>query len=372
MRTASRTARQGGFTLIEIMVGCAISVVGLLVIFQTLAVWNKHSQSTTAGSDADVAGTLAIFNIDRDLRVGGYGIGTADTTLMGCPVALTDVVTVRAFSFTMAPVLITVGAGGAPDSINVLYGSSSFFTSNERVISSTGTSNFLERRNGFKQGDLAILAGTAASGVPACSLVEITDTSNADGFTIAHTSAATYSSYYAASGAASANAAFNPAVAYPIVSSAMLFNLGPNARLNLWSIAHNRVLQRTDLIHGTPAFDVAEGVINLKAQYGVDTNADGLIDSWTTVPPADWTTVVAIRTAVLVRSGQFERSPDAGASSASAPVTTANPAWAGGAFLMTNVDGTTDTNPGVDPNNWRSYRYRVYERVIPLRNMIWG
>jgi len=24
------------------------------------------------------------------------------------------------------------------------------------------------------------------------------------------------------------------------------------------------------------------------------------------------------------------------------------------------------------PNNWRYYRYRVYERVIPLRNMIWG
>ncbi len=41
---------------------------------------------------------------------------------------------------------------------------------------------------------------------------------------------------------------------------------------------------------------------------------------------------------------------------------------------MTNVDGTPDAfgaaNP--DPNNWRYYRYRVYERVIPLRNMIWG
>jgi type IV pilus assembly protein PilW len=27
----------------------------------------------------------------------------------------------------------------------------------------------------------------------------------------------------------------------------------------------------------------------------------------------------------------------------------------------------------VDPaNNWRHYRYRVYETVIPLRNMLWG
>jgi type IV pilus assembly protein PilW len=24
------------------------------------------------------------------------------------------------------------------------------------------------------------------------------------------------------------------------------------------------------------------------------------------------------------------------------------------------------------PNYWRCYRYRVYETVIPLRNMLWG
>ena len=43
-------------------------------------------------------------------------------------------------------------------------------------------------------------------------------------------------------------------------------------------------------------------------------------------------------------------------------------------FLMTNLDGTTDSFSDTDavPNNWRFYRYRVYERVIPLRNMLWG
>ena len=38
---------------------------------------------------------------------------------------------------------------------------------------------------------------------------------------------------------------------------------------------------------------------------------------------------------------------------------------------MSNVDGTADTDPDND-NNWRNYRYRVYQTVIPLRNMIWG
>jgi hypothetical protein len=43
-------------------------------------------------------------------------------------------------------------------------------------------------------------------------------------------------------------------------------------------------------------------------------------------------------------------------------------------FLMTNVDGSADSYSDTDanPNNWRYYRYRVYERVIPLRNMLWG
>jgi type IV pilus assembly protein PilW len=38
---------------------------------------------------------------------------------------------------------------------------------------------------------------------------------------------------------------------------------------------------------------------------------------------------------------------------------------------MTNLDGTADSTPG-NANDWRRYRYRVYETVIPLRNVVWG
>ena len=95
---------------------------------------------------------------------------------------------------------------------------------------------------------------------------------------------------------------------------------------------------------------------------------------------ADWRRVLAIRVAVLVRSRQFETSRDAGASSAGGAVTKTinNPYYFGDSvnrkFLMTNVDGSADSYSDTDanPNNWRYYRYRVYERVIPLRNMLWG
>jgi hypothetical protein len=39
---------------------------------------------------------------------------------------------------------------------------------------------------------------------------------------------------------------------------------------------------------------------------------------------------------------------------------------------MKNVDGTLDADIIGSPNNWRYYRYRVYEKIIPLRNVIWG
>jgi type IV pilus assembly protein PilW len=43
---------------------------------------------------------------------------------------------------------------------------------------------------------------------------------------------------------------------------------------------------------------------------------------------------------------------------------------------MLDVGGTADTNPGDavkgDPSNWRNYRYRVYETLVPIRNVVWG
>ena len=81
---------------------------------------------------------------------------------------------------------------------------------------------------------------------------------------------------------------------------------------------------------------------------------------------------------MLVRSRQYERNGDPAASGVKAVTpTAANPYYFGDPtrkFLMTNVSGGPDTfdDTTADPNNWRYYRYRVYERVIPLRNMLWG
>jgi type IV pilus assembly protein PilW len=148
------------------------------------------------------------------------------------------------------------------------------------------------------------------------------------------------------------------------------FNLGTAPRLNVWQITNRRFLTFTNTLDNqvTP-IEVAEGIVNLQAEYGVDTDADGIVE-WTAAAPAVWTQLRAVRVGVLARSQQFEKN-NVLADGTEVPVTPNAPTWAGGAFIMTNLDGTADTNPGT-PNDWRRYRYRVYETVIPLRNMLWG
>jgi type IV pilus assembly protein PilW len=380
--------RSLGLSLVEVLVGVAIGLIGVVAIFQAIAVWSRHTSTTTAGGDAQVAGTLALFNIERDLKQAGHGFGAAAMQVMGCTVAATDTTPARVFNFGLRPVEIAASAGGAPDQINVLYGDSSFYAganSGDPLEGSfdnaTATTKKLLRRGGFKPGDLAVVAVNpgASAATATCQLVQITDDTDPDGYTVAHSTSA-FVSFYAASAPASVSR-FNSVVAPGAVSGTM-YNLGPDPRLDVWSIQNNRVLVRSDTIHATAPIPIGEGVINLKAEYGVDNDGDGTISAaeWQTAAPADWRRVLAIRVAVLVRSRQFERTGDAGAASGVMAVTpTANNPYyfsdpVNRRFLMTNVDGTADNLGDTDavPNNWRFYRYRVYERVIPLRNMLWG
>jgi type IV pilus assembly protein PilW len=388
----SRRGFSRGLSLIEVLVGVAIGLIGLVAIFQAVAVWTKHTQSTSSGGDAQVAGTLALFNIERDLKQAGHGFGNAKMPVMGCTVAVTDTGPPArpAFGFGLQPVQIAASAAGAPDQIQVLYGDSSFFVDEANFTAATSIRKTLQRRAGFKIGDLAVVAVNpgASAATASCQLIEITDDTDVDGFSVAHTDLP-YTSFYDAASAALVTPRFNNPASAPGATSGNMYNLGPQPVLNTWSIESNRLLTRTEVLQvkASLPMQIAEGVINLKAEYGYDTNNNGRIDDtpgnaeWLQALPAgaDWRRVLAIRVAVLVRSRQFERTADPSASATFAVTPSAsNPYYFGDPvnrkFLMTNVSGQPDSfgDGNADPNNWRYYRYRVYERVIPLRNVLWG
>jgi type IV pilus assembly protein PilW len=276
------------------------------------------------------------------------------------------------FNFPLAPVIIQDGVGGAPDTIITLRGTSSFVVAPKIIDASDATTKKLKAdtggRAGVLRGDLVV----AVTYLPAlaCAMFEITGDANADQLTFDHATG----NYTTAAGV-NKGARYNKAggVAFDLDGEGSLFNLGANPVRNIWSIQDNKLAVANDLV-GSAQMDAADLIVDLQAQYGLDGanggTVDGMIaeDEWTNTAPADaaqWAQLLAVRFALLTRSTQYETTK----------VTTDNPRWSAAAFTMTNIDGTADSNPGGtsgDVNNWRNYRYNVFESVVPVRNTIIG
>lgn len=344
-----------GFSLIDILVGVTIGMIAIVIMLQMFETAETRKRTTSSGSDAQISGSIAMHALERDLRLGGDGFGSS--TSMGCTINAYDTVRGAAFTFPLTPVQIVDGAAGAPDQLVVFYGnptaaplSYSFDTSTVTTKRMSSTSS----RGGLSRGDMALVTNGAN-----CALIEITDNTNVDQRTINHASGA-----YTNSQNVAATARFNNPAGYS-TATGLLYNFGNinQPRRNIWQIVNRRTLTVTDDLHSTAAAEIGEGIVDLQAQYGLDTDVarNYLVDTWQSTAPTDWTRVIAIRVAILARSQQFEK----------VSVTATAPSWLGGSFVMTNVDGTADSASG-SANDWRHYRYRVYETTIPLRNMIWG
>ena len=372
---AALRSRQRGMSLIEIMVGVVIGLIGCVVIFQMYGAAEARKRTIASGSDMDISGRLGLMIVERDVQLAGYGFGTAASVsaggVLGCDVNAYDDLRPGAkdFTFPLVPVLIQDGAAGAPDTLVTLRGNSSFVVSPKIIDISTASTKRIKAdtggRTGVQRGDV-VIATDVDGGVSSCGMFEITGDANADELTFDHDTGA-----YTDAMLQPRVARYNKAggVGYALTDEGSLYSLGPAPVRNVWSVQDNKLVVMNDLASttGTP-IEAADLIVDLQAQYGVDADNNGMIDSaeWTAVAPADWTRVLAVRFALLARSTQFERTK----------VTTTVPRWSGpDAFVMRNIDGTADSDPGGssgDANNWRNYRYNVFEAVVPVRNTIIG
>lgn len=376
-----------GFSLVEIMVGLLIGMIAVVVIFQTLDVAEQRKRSVTGSSELQVSGSITMYMLDRDLRAAGHGFATgAGEGDLNCTVLAFDAArAVPAFNFRLVPVIITDGGAG-PDTITVLYGSSNTVVNNKIFASSTPTTKIMQtsKRFGFMRGDKVVVVNDAPT-LPNCAMLEITDNTNVDTVTLDHAAAgATYTSDYSG---AEVEARFNEDDTFGLLfTQGRMYNLGAGPRLRTWAVSMEGVLGYTDGFSGsaTPV-EAGSGVLNLKAEYGIDANGDNVLadNEWTKVSPTtplNWGRVMAVRVAILVRGEQWDREH---CNANPTYMSTVNGAVAATNFVMANADGTADTgavcNPGDDlsaiapnPNNWRNYRYRVYETIVPLKNMLWG
>ena len=373
-------AREAGLSLLELMVASAIGLIGIVVITQTYIVNENYKRSTVSAGGAQTNGALALYNIERDVRMAGWGM--AWSTVMGCS-------SMRWYyngdysnppggglpTILPVPVVITDGGAGS-DSITVMYG-----TQTERVIPATisatmvspGDAIQVDNPEGFSNNPGDLILGVTGT---TCSMMQVTGVA---GGQLLHVSSGT--------------APFNPAgggtpPAFP--SGAQIFNLGRPV-VNTYSVATTTTseLQVASLFTATsstvvPTYNpnplaIVDGIVDLQAEYGKDNGVDngtvsaaafvandGIVDSYDNVTPTTqigWQQVLSIRIGVLARSENYVK-PD---STGVCQTTTTNPTWGNGLTFPAVGDLTVATAA----NTARCYAYRVFETVVPLRNMIW-
>jgi len=360
--TAKKTK---GFSLVEIMVAMVIGLLGTIVIFQVFAVSEKQKRTTVSGGDAQQNGAIALFSIEQDARMGGYGLNYA--ALIGCPIRWYRQGPPESGTeagdppLTLTPIVITQGvAAGAADTITVTYGNSDIAGFAGRLtqeMPNPAAVYKVNNRFGYNVGDLVVASEVGKD----CTLAEVTGLpGGGSSDNVIHNSG----------GTAVYNRPAGLGISY--TTSAVLINLGPTPTVNVYSILDNRLAMQRLLQDDAPV-PIVDGIVQLQARYGRDTTlvADGVIDVWDSVSPttADgWSRVLGVRIAVVARSGQRDNAVDA---TGVCTTTTALPQWVSNPLAPAAVNQVENIDVSIGNPNWRCYRYKTFQTSVPIRNMIW-
>ncbi len=377
--SAIRRATQRGAGIIEVMVGILIGMVVVLVIYNTLIAAEAFKRNTIGISDAQITGQLAQFVLNREIASGGNGVMSGINELAQCD------------QWRLRPIPALVVDGGGPnasDSVTVFYSNAPriLHPISFGVSGAAGTPYPVISPNGFKVNDWVIGTETA-TGATNCTLVQVTGITQ-------HPSLAAYPPADVG-GRVALSYNLKAGTAFNFTTGSRAFNLGDRVTRAVYSVdAAKKQLNSLDDNPGLagPASPVplAQNVVLLKVQYGVDADGDplGLVDCWTSadnsntcangVDYSDTTfkavpgpatlaarirSIKAIRIAVVVRSDDVVF-PD--------PVKHADLVGQSAVLFTCPASIPNCTTISINNTVLQDYgRYRIYEATIPLRNSLW-
>ncbi|HEY4080186.1 MAG TPA: PilW family protein [Burkholderiaceae bacterium] len=381
-----RTPACTGFTLVELMVAMVIGMAIVLALMTVTARYEAGKRQNGASNDLALNMGFVAADMDRLIRSAGSGYVHSYSLTLGCTlnVSLNGAQLlpgVSAFpapfdsvpkSQRLVPVLIYAGLGaGGTDVLAIKSGMSGV---GETAIltkpgAATSTQLNLVSTAGLRENDLLLMVQNTAQERRPCLLTQV-----ATGFkpSAGSTLLPLGGSYYA-----------------PVVNSVAvadfdgpdlnLMNLGNasapdgNApQMLLYGIGANNTLFSYDLLQtsgSVSAVPQADGVVDMRALYGIDTNGDGNVDTWVKPTDAGYTAaslsdgtaqaqqkltqIRALRVGLIMRSDRVEKTP--------VSPTVLN--------LFTDLgSGLAYPRPLTDSE--RLQRLRVVEFTVPLRNVL--
>lgn len=401
--------RQAGFSLIELMVGMTIGFIALAVIVQTMGAFEGQKRTTTAAVDAQENGLIAMMAIEADVRKAGSGFNHPVSfscrnffsyyqavSGTGAPVAVS--------SFSTVPVLIN-DVGSRSDTINVRSGLR--FTGSvptqlvkPMVITAASTIELeVDRAYDF------VGAPAVATDPPADVILVVSTEPDYLNCSLMQVSSKTGSVLTISNGAAGKTPEYNAPHAYMTANNwpgfgaggvgyqtaSRVFRVGSTTAggvLNTaYSIDANNSLQAVVANSGAAATTdvLASEIVALQAQYGVSDPllppSSRVISSWVDGTGVTWGAaaltantagaianrqrIKAVRIAVVARSSRRDGAlvTNACTDPATSAILYYGPcSWDGGPAI--SLGSAADTE-------WQHYRYRVYQTVIPMRNVLW-
>ncbi len=384
---------QRGMTLIELMVALAVGLGVTLAVTTLLIASENQKRTTTSTNDAEQTGSYVFHALDGLLRGAGSGLAESaypspDAGVLGCKLNAGAILPRTAVfpapfgasflpgataNLRVAPLLIAQNQSpdGLSDVLVVMGGSGAAGgVSRQVTVAGSSTSVILDNAVGFVQNDLFLVS---QNGTTDCLLEQVSANPSSSTLTLA-----TGLPYYTGGTTTTLSTLSSSTASYvtPLGNAAannLQFELiGVDANHTLWSYD---LLQNQNLVQtpgsGDTAQAIADGVYQIHAIYGIDSNGDGVQDTWAApgtgnngydinsvmISEPTMRKIVSVRVALVLRGQYYDKKV---VSPATLTLFSGLPNGGGNTFQETVNVSVTDQH----------YRYRVFEFTVPLRNMI--
>lgn len=340
---------QAGFGLVEIMIAMLIGLLTTLAIMQTMSVFEGQKRTTSGTADAQTTGALALYKLQQFSQMAGFGLPIYNPNYQPTECAVAPVINDALTGWTdigMLPLEIADGGGGQSDSITIRYASNNPLDATAEskggipmtVNGAAGATLTVATNMGCKAGDVALLMENSPG---SCAMARVIG-APAGGTTIALDMAIPF------------------AKANDKVSC-----LGNWVQRTYATDGNGNLTENGAIVNGD--------IVNLQAQYGLvdagNVTGSNVVTAWVDATgvwapamlranPVQYKQIKAVRIAVVARNPVLEKEPVA-QSCATGPCSWKDP----GLGAPPAIDLTADPD-------WMRYRYRVFETIIPVRNMV--
>ena len=416
------------------MIGMTVGLIMILIILQTMSLFETQRSRSNGASDMQNNGLLALYTLEQETAQAGYGMMVSYQGVGDLPCLQINGFGATPGVFYAIPIVLTTS--GTMDSITLsridsAYGGlttggalaniSSPIAAQADLIAASGIQ--LNVTSGvFKQAGLiqtvaiypasaanasnltykttstvadTVLISSASAIVPkkACTLLAVNkfvsgityvpELLDASAVSIQSAIQASTTLSFSHVNNVGLNTALTPTFASYPKGAAMMHNLGPSPILRSVTFAVDGGGQFVQTTNGASSV-VATNIVSMQTQYGIAPVGTQSINCWvnptaantnpasTSCPAgdaADWTQagllatpnnikrIKAIRVAIVARNNVMEKATKGVCTSTpTAPIS-----WLNGPL----IDLTA--NP-----DWKCYRYKVYQTIIPLNNVILG